>query len=93
MSIGKRQLETLVTLGSPKFAMVVPDKCALSLVKRGLLRTADSGAFACITPAGLRVLAAEMEAGRVDGALERIRKEIAKRQSRIVHDIDIEASI
>ena len=59
--------------------MVVPSRCALSLVARGLLKVADSGGFACITPFGLRTLATEMEAGRVDDALERIRKDVEAR--------------
>jgi hypothetical protein len=82
MSLGKRQLETLVTLGSPACAMVVPDKCALSLVKRRLLKVSESGGFARITPLGLRVLAAEMEVGRVDDALERIRKDVKARRAK-----------
>jgi hypothetical protein len=82
MRIGKRQLETLVALGSPACAMVVPDKCALSLVARGFLKISESGGFACITASGLRVLAEEMEAGRVDNALERIRKDVEARKAR-----------
>jgi hypothetical protein len=83
LRIGKRQLETLVALGSPGCAMIVPDKCARSLVWRGLLKTGESGGFACITAAGLRVLAAEMEAGRVGDALERIRKDVELRRAKI----------
>lgn len=82
MRIGKRQLETLVALGSPTCAMIVPDKCAVSLVARGLLKVSESGGFACITASGLRVLAEEMEAGRVDNALERIRKDVEARRAR-----------
>lgn len=83
MRIGKRQLETLVAVGSPAWAMVVPDKCAASLVARGLLKVSESGGFACITASGLRVLAAEMESGRVDDALERIRKDVEARRAKV----------
>lgn len=82
MRLGKKQIEMLAALGSPGVAMIVPDKIALSLVKRGLMRTAETGGFACVTPAGLRVLADEFEAGRVEGALEWAarEREKAKRQ-------------
>lgn len=49
--------------------------------QRGLLRS-DKGAFYCITPAGLRVLADEMEAGRVEGALEWSKREREKNIAR-----------
>lgn len=62
--------------------MIVPNKIALSLVKHGLMRTTDTGGFACITPAGLRVLADEFEAGRVEGALEWIERERQKNVAR-----------
>lgn len=81
MRIGKNQIKTLVVLGSPTMAMVVPGETELGLIKRGLLRTRDGG-MACITPAGLRVLADEMEAGRVDDALERMRKDVEARQAK-----------
>lgn len=80
--IGKRQLELLVVLGNPTCALVVPDKCALSLVARGLLKVTERDNFACITAAGLRALAAEMEAGRVDDAIERIRKDVEARKAK-----------
>lgn len=62
--------------------MIVPCKTALSLVRRGLLKTAEGGGFACITPAGLRALAEAMEAGLVEDALERIRKDVEQRKAR-----------
>ena len=79
--LGKNQLDILRALGTPSAAMVVPCKTALSLVKRGLLRT-DKGAFACITPAGLRALADELEVGRVEGAHEWAKKEREKNAAR-----------
>ena len=80
--IGSRQLQTLVMLGSPTMSMVVPGKTERTLISRGLLRCHENGGFACITPSGLRVLADEMESGRVDDALERMRKEVERRNAR-----------
>ena len=82
MRIGKNQLQLLVTLGSPAVLMLAPSKEARGLVKRGLLREREGGKACCITPAGLRALADEMEAGRVDDALEAMRKQVAERQRR-----------
>lgn len=59
--------------------MIVPDQSALGLVAKGLLRQDDGGAC-CITAAGLRVLADEMEAGRVADALQRMAANTAQRQ-------------
>jgi hypothetical protein len=81
MRLGRNQLRTLVVLGSPTMSLVVPGKAERAMIKRGLLRCADSGGFACITPLGLRVLANEMEAGRIDDAVERIRKDVEHRKS------------
>lgn len=83
MRLGQKQLETLAALGSPGMAMVVPDKVTLSLVKHGLLRVTESNSFACITPAGLRRLADELEAGHIEGAHEWAARERAKNQARI----------
>jgi hypothetical protein len=69
----------LMALASPSCAMVVPDKVALSLVKRGLLRTHDGG-FACITPSGLRTLANELEEGRIEDAIQWSAKEREKNE-------------
>jgi hypothetical protein len=82
MRIGKDQLQMLVMLGSPIRSLITPGKSERGLVAKGLLRQDDGGAC-CITPAGLRALADEMEAGRVDDALERMRKDVAERQARI----------
>lgn len=82
MRLGKNQLDVLRGLGSPSMAMVVPNKEAKSLVKRGLLRTAESGGFACITPAGLRVLADALESGQIEGHLEWAAKEREKRAAK-----------
>ena len=82
MRLGKKQLETLAALASPGMAMIVPDKIALSLVRRGLMRVGETGGFACITPAGLRTLADELAAGRVEGALEWAKREREKNLAR-----------
>ncbi len=81
MRIGKNQLEMLVALGSPTVALLVPGKSEAGMVKRGLLRERAPGKSVCITPFGLRVLADEMESGRVDDALERMRKDVEMRQA------------
>ncbi len=67
--IGKRQLELLLSLASPSLMLVVGDGLSASLVQRGLLqpRYRDKpDAFHGITPAGLRALADNFEAGRLD---------------------------
>jgi F0F1-type ATP synthase epsilon subunit len=78
--LGTKQRGLLRALASPSCALIVPDKVALSLVKRGLLKTEDGG-FACITPAGLRVLADELESGRIEDAHEWARREREKNQA------------
>jgi hypothetical protein len=83
LRIGKNQLQTLVMLGSPTMSLVVPGRECRALIQNGLLRTSETGGFACITPKGLRALADEMEAGRVDGALENIRKDVEARKAAI----------
>ena len=81
MRIGKNQLRTLVILGSPSMSMVVPGKTERAMIARGLLKCDEKGGFACITPLGLRILADEMEAGRIDDAIERIRKSVERRKA------------
>lgn len=84
MRVGKNQIRTLVMLGSPTMCLLVPCPDARAMVKRGLLRQREPGnGSVCISPLGLRVLADEMEAGRVDDALERMRKDVEKRQAEI----------
>lgn len=82
MRLGKNQVETLATLAVPTTAMIAPNAIARSLVKRGLLRVSDTGGFACITPAGLRTLADELEDGKIEGALEWAAREAAKNRKR-----------
>jgi hypothetical protein len=82
--VGKNQIRTLIVLGSPTTCLLVPGPDSLAMVKRGLLRQREPGkGSVCISPLGLRVLADEMEAGRVDDALERMRKDVEKRQAEI----------
>lgn len=79
--IGKKQLRTLMSLGAPHMVLITPDKVSESLVRRGLLKH-DSHvpeSKACrITPDGLRVLADEMEAGRVDDLIESLKAKPAE---------------
>ena len=81
MRLGKNQRERLVALGCPTTAQVVHCSVTRSLLKLGLLRD-DDGGFVCITPSGLRVLADELESGRVEGALEWSRREREKNLAR-----------
>lgn len=68
MKIGPRQRRLLAQLARPGSALIVGDDVSRSLVRRGLLEedTPGSDSILTITPAGLRVLADEAEAGRVD---------------------------
>jgi hypothetical protein len=78
-ALGPKQLQMLMSLGSPGFALVVPDKLSLSLQKRGLLtpRFSGSDGFLRITPAGLRVLAEAMERGALEPFLPKSPRELA----------------
>jgi hypothetical protein len=78
-ALGSKQLQLLMALGSPGFALVVPDKRSRSLQKRGLLvpRFPGSDGFLRITPAGLRVLAEAMERGALEPFLPKSPRELA----------------
>jgi hypothetical protein len=73
----------LVVLASPTTTLLVPSKSEAGMVRRGLLRERDAGGAVCITASGLRALADAMDDGRVDDALERIRKDVEARKARI----------
>lgn len=64
MKLGKNQLNALEVL-SPKHAPVVANKTLRRLIELGLAEGGDNGSFVCLTPAGLRVLADEIEGGRM----------------------------
>ncbi len=66
--LGTQQLRLLCTLGSPGLALVVPDRVSNSLVRLGLLRDTHRAGpgMQRVTAAGLRRLADEMEAGRLE---------------------------
>ena len=67
--LGKLQRERLMGLASPSLLLVVGDAVSASLIKRGLLAPAVPDrpeAWHRITPAGLRALADEFQAGRLD---------------------------
>jgi hypothetical protein len=80
MRIGIHQLRLLVSLGSPCMHLIVLDRVAKTLLARGLIRESDSAGYV-ITPLGLRVLADEMAAGRVDCALTAMKKELDARRA------------
>lgn len=80
--VGKNQLQILIMLGSPATLLLAPDRLVRGMVSRGLLRERAPGKACCITPAGLRRLADEMQAGRVDDALEAMRKDVAAREAK-----------
>jgi hypothetical protein len=65
--LGKNQRNLLGKLAGIWMALVVGDKLSASLVKRGLLMAEADGQWAHITPTGLRLVADEMEAGRLKG--------------------------
>ena len=73
MRIGSNQLNRLILLGSPTRAFLVPDEVSRSLIKRGLV--SDESGLIRITPAGLRALADEMDAGRVETAIEAMERD------------------
>lgn len=79
MRIGPQQLQRLITLSSLGCMLIVGDRLSESLVRRGLLADDGKGDWCRITPAGLRALADEMEAGRVEDALEVMRRDAAER--------------
>lgn len=85
--VGDNQLRVLVMLGSPTMSLVVPGKECRSLIANGLLQTHPDGGFACITAKGLRVLADEMDKGRVASALERIKADVEKRKAAVADRI------
>ncbi len=68
--LGRNQLERLLGLASPSSLLVVGgDRVSESLVRRGLLqpkKPEDSNGWLQITPAGMRALADEFEAGTLD---------------------------
>lgn len=64
MRLGKNQLKSLEML-SPKQCPVTADATLRRLIELGLAEGGDNGSFVCLTPAGLRVLADEIESGRM----------------------------
>ena len=74
--LGSRQLAWLKNLASPHRFLIVGNKVSQSLARRGLLapRSPDGTAFFQITPAGLRTLADEWDAGRIEFPLPKPKK-------------------
>ena len=73
MALGINQTRMLIMLASPTTALVTPDAVSRSLIKRGLV--SDESGLIRITPAGLRALADEMDAGRVETAIEAMERD------------------
>ena len=82
--VGKRQMEWLILLSCVDRVALTSDKASQALVQRGLLRTDNAGT--CITAAGLRVLADEMDAGRMQDALARMREQAKARRKEAPRD-------
>ena len=68
--LGKHQLRLLACIGSPFSLLIVGDKVADSLAKRGLAQARfqdkSPDGFYQITPEGLRVLADALEGGCIE---------------------------
>lgn len=75
--LGSRQRNLLAALARPSLFLVVGDKVARSLSDRGLLAPHGNDSLYAITPAGLRCLADELDAGRIkqEPALRALRGE------------------
>jgi hypothetical protein len=65
MRLGNKQANMLAALAG-RWALLVADRTARGLIKRGLLAEARPGGPCHITPAGLRALADAAEAGQVE---------------------------
>lgn len=79
--LGTRQIRRLCILASAALGLLTPGRTDRSLVARGLFRERKPNGAIVITPAGLRALANEMEAGRVDPVLEEWQRESDRRRS------------
>ena len=79
-AIAYDQLTQLIGLGSPTMRLITPDKNTAKLEKRGFV-VGLGGAF-CITSAGLRQLADEMDRGNVARAIDKMKAENDERRRR-----------
>jgi hypothetical protein len=64
--LGKHQRGLLANLAGVWMGLMAGDKLSAGLVRRGLLAAEPDGSWAHITPAGLRAVADEIDAGRVE---------------------------
>ena len=78
MALGINQTRILMMLASPTMGMMTPDAVSRRLVEIGLLK--DEGGLIRIAPAGLRALADEMESGRVEAAIEAMKRDAKDRR-------------
>ena len=65
--LGKHQRDALAAVADPTVAAISTGAVWRTLAKRGFVRplASDQDSFFVITPAGLRTLADELEAGRI----------------------------
>lgn len=67
--LGAAQIEALTSIAKPTMILLTPKKRDERLVALGLAKHPAPGCKSlCITPAGLRFLADEIEAGRIEDA-------------------------
>ncbi len=74
MKLGGKQIDLLRQCAVPSSILMTTDRTSDSLVAKGLLRMSSVAKATCITPAGLRWLADELEAGRMQDGLELARR-------------------
>lgn len=77
--LGTRQLELLMLMSLCGSVVTARDATVRKLLGRGLLTERSAGGLR-ITPAGLRTLADELEAGRVDAVLAEQQRRWVERQ-------------
>ena len=82
MRIGPKQAHLLAALGCPGMVLVSGDSVSVSLARRGLVREESPRGSCCITPAGLRALADELESGRITDGLARSERQREKRAAK-----------
>lgn len=82
MRLGNKQRQLLAALGSPSMVLLIGDSVSASLARRGLVREDELRGSCCITPAGMRALADELESGRITDGLERTKRQREKRAAK-----------
>lgn len=67
--LGPSQRATLAAIACPSSVLLTPCKSDLRLIDHGFAQYVLDGPDICITPAGLRRLAADIESGAIKGAV------------------------